>query len=642
MRKFRNKNYLKLISLALCFACFLSFGNVVNADISGLGNAFNEVYEKIMSGITDMLVSFGDGVMHILTISVGETVTIDKLVFNNVERLSIDYWNDDTTTANTTKEPIKAFMSPVVEKWYAVFFKIAVMVYMVVLVYIGISIMLSSTADKKASFKESLSTWILGITILFMFPYVMKYIILLNDAVVKTLHAKSAESTNVSTVQNGELVNKGLFDLFDVYGKDEFVDLLGGTADTDMMVLTRSAARNTTEDNSNMGLAIAYLILIGQMIAILVMYYKRAFMVAFLITIFPLVAMIYVVDKLGDKKSQSFGLWFKEFVVNVIIQMFHAVVYMLITGAGINSYISSGGKNFVFMILCVLFLFEGEKILRNIFNIKSGANTITDLAASGAMVFATAKSMSKLTKKGSSDVGNEEDKTDVKNAENRVKAKSNAVKAETKAAEEDYADKVDSGESTESHGEYQNDKREPKTVSRKTYDEEKAKASVLSKAMKRKLTGGALTKGVNMASGAVGATLGVGMSMADGKSGPDKVITSALASKSMAQTLTKPVSMVANKVEQGFRGAEVKGAILAGKLDKELGIDDKYKLPVTNVPDGVDVEEYMKRPEVRRELEAKQEIYRRALAEYASTAATKGKQKAEVKYYEYLEKNLKK
>ena len=38
---------------------------------------------------------------------------------------------------------------------------------------------------------------------------------------------------------------------------------------------------------------------------------------------------------------------------------------------------------------------------------------------------------------------------------------------------------------------------------------------------------------------------------------------------------------------------------------------------------------------------SRQEIYRKALAEYAKVAASGGETKAEIAYYDYLEKNLK-
>lgn len=298
-----NKKILKLIYLMLAFTLFFSLFNISYADEMA---DFEKNQPKVVKALTDFLVSLGDGVIHIVSVAIGENITIDKLIYNNVQKVSIDYFHDidNDDVDNATKEPIKAFMEPVVEKWYAVFFKIATMVYMVVLVYIGIAILISSTAEKKANYKQLFSTWCIGVVILFMFPYVMKYIILVNNAFVKSLQGYGGY---IEPSSQTNLAQKDYYEVYSKYGTIKFVDELTGvvgenpeTNQYSMMIITRLAAQ-VDEDQDKEGditLAIVYLILIGQMIAILIMYYKRAFMIAFLITIFPLVAMTYVIDKL--------------------------------------------------------------------------------------------------------------------------------------------------------------------------------------------------------------------------------------------------------------------------------------------------------------------------------------------------------
>ena len=163
-----------------------------------------------------------------------------------------------------------------------------------------------------------------------MFPYAMKYIILLNNSFVETIKPKN----NVEAEYADKLAGKSFLNVCFSYGDDEFLNLLAGketgeeitSSDiTDMMLFTRYLAKekdlkkddlkfnNKDKENnenaelgkksSNIVLAAVYLILVGQMISILVMYYNRAFMLAFLITIFPLVAMTYVLDKLRRWKE---------------------------------------------------------------------------------------------------------------------------------------------------------------------------------------------------------------------------------------------------------------------------------------------------------------------------------------------------
>ena len=305
---FYNKNLIKIISIALCFCIFLSIGTSVEAKNENLVDTnSSKLYGKLVSALTKVLLSLGDGVFHIMSRAIGEPVTIDKLVLNEVKKVSIDYW-DDTDDGGGEKQ-IKAFMKPVVLKWYKVFYQIAIAVYMIILVYIGVRILLTvASPEKKAGYKEMFTSWVIGVTILFMFPYVMKYIVIINNAVVKMLDEKAGGTSSTTS----QIAKMSFLDVAKKYGTSEFIEYIGNP-DTEIIALTRKAADCGDEETEidptgskvktkegDIALALVYLVLLGQTLAILVMYYNRAFMIAFLITIFPLVAMTYAIDKIGD------------------------------------------------------------------------------------------------------------------------------------------------------------------------------------------------------------------------------------------------------------------------------------------------------------------------------------------------------
>jgi hypothetical protein len=638
---FYNPKFIKIISIALCICIFLSIGTNVKAETKNLSDD-SKWYGKLVSQLTSVLLSLGDGVFHLMSKAVGEPITIDKLVFNEVGKVSIDYWDD--TDSDDSEKQIKAFMEPVVTKWYKVFYQIAIVVYMIILVYIGVRILLTvASPEKKAGYKEMFTSWVIGVTILFMFPYVMKYIVIINNAVVKTLDQK-AEGTGSSTSKIAEM---DYFDVSGKYGTSDFIEYIGNP-DTEIIALTRKAAdcgTTSTEidvatgdrvktKEGDIALALVYLMLLGQTLAILVMYYNRTFMIAFLITIFPLVAMTYAIDKIGDGKNQSFNIWFKEFIVNVIIQMFHAVIYLLVTGAGIKSYLSSGGQNFLFMFLSVLFLFEGEKILRAIFDINSKAGTMSDLAQSGALAFATIKGIGSL-KKGGNDIGSAGDKSDVSAATNRMNAKKNLAKETNDAALAALDKKAEKGESLDSHGEYQGKDREPEGLSTPKYDEQNAKDTVLVKAMKRRLKSGILVGTVNKVASFAGGTLEMTKNMAAGKTSAGDMITSYMAGREMGKTLATPVTFAIGKGEQVIHAARTGKSIKKGEMDKDLGLAN---LPDTSPVTASDVDS----SKVEEKMDSQQQIYREALAAYARLSAIGGKNAGEIAYYKYLEKNLKK
>lgn len=623
---------------------FFSFTNVVHAGILGwikekLVEAFQNLFNKVLQGIAQVIVSFGDGVIHIMARTTGEVVTIDKLVFNKVDKVSIDYWDSSTSSATENSAPLKNYMSVPIQKWYKVFNGIAIVVYMITIVYIGILVLLSSTGEKRARYKELTVTWFIGIVILFMFPYVMKYTVKLNDAFVKAVSG-AATTLGFSEEEGtgGTLANLTILDVGFDYGTYKFGEYMG-TGD-DILTFTRTAAlggktEGDTEKDEiepNIVLAVVYDILVGQTLVILVMYYKRAFMIAFLIVIFPLVAMMYVIDKIGDGKSQSFSIWFKEFLVNVVVQIFHAVIYVLITAGGIKTYLDSSGSSFIFMFMCILFLFEGEKILRGIFGIQSQANTMGDLASTGAMIMSTTKSAKNIFKGDDNRTGSKQDIAENKAATNAINLKTQGQAKNEKAAKDALKSKIENGESTNSHGEYQGSDREPEGVSN-TDPSENARNTALMNAMKRRLNGGVATRAVNLVAGTTGAVLESSRVMSDGKSSLGEVAGAIDVGRSLGKTVATPVATLANRAERRVSGAVLHRKIATGKMDKELGIDAVNE--GSNIAGIADIDE---NSIAAKEGLTKQEIYRKALAEYAKNASKGGKYAGEEAYFEYIEK----
>lgn len=198
-------------------------------------------------------------------------------------------------------------------------------------------------------------------------------------------------------------------------------DLMG-----DMRVLAGQTGRFTY--------AVVWWICIYEMIVILCMYYRRVIVMGILITIYPLVAMTYPIDKLKDGKAQTLTNWYKEFTVNLVVQIVHAVVYIVLVQSGIKLY-QANANNWLFFILAVLFLFPAERLMRGIFGLKG--TSIKELKANAvgiAGAAATAVTLGKqtgraanekfgITKKGKEAKANKQKAADKakKNRDNRDK-----------------------------------------------------------------------------------------------------------------------------------------------------------------------------------------------------------------------------
>lgn len=629
---------------------FLEAGEPGRLDFWGLlTNTENVIIRMVETILNDMLIPLGDGVLYLVSKSVGEVVTIDGLIFGDVKKVSINYFD----TAGETGNSIKAIMRPVVNTLYNLFFQIAVIVYMMMLVVTGIQVMLQSTANKRAKYKEYMVSWLVGVCILMFFPFVMKYIIALNNAFVTSIGDYMGGKRKIITDEQRAEKNARLNEIEDgaackLFGKDGFVELMIGSTYynthveiddkiyirkiPDVMLQTRVMAQKL----GRIVLTIIYFILIGQTIVVLVMYYKRTFMLAFLITIFPLVAMSYAVDKAGDKKAQSFGIWSKEYIVNVIVQMFHATVYALLVGGGVKTFIETEGSNWMFLIISTLFLFQGEKILRNIFNIKSSANTIGDLAATGVMVYGVAKKISDL--KPSKDKGQGKDGQDERDARNRLNENraqrtiQQANPINTEADEGGAPSNRQELTGPANAGQYTGNDSEG--VEHTGYDGSTAKDSVVANALKRRLTKGSLSGVANSAGKGMGFIMGATYGMSKGDTGKGGLLgeafVGATAGKAIGEGLNKPLVSALNKVEQVRYGNKLAEKIENGDMDAALTLGN---MPPPNIDENKIIGE---------NGETVQEIYRQALAEMARITARKGKAKGELAYWTYIDKHTKK
>ena len=158
-------------------------------------------------------------------------------------------------------------------------------------------------------------------------------------------------------------------------------------AGKDIMGVMRSLAGST----ERLVYAIIWFVLIFQMIGLTILYYKRVFVIAILIAIFPLIMLFYCIDKMADGAAQTLSMWFKEFLANIFIQLIHAIIYTVLVGMGLEIY-SGGRTDWIFLVGALLFILPAEAIMKEIFDLNGStlskvAGTFSKMAMGvGAMV----------------------------------------------------------------------------------------------------------------------------------------------------------------------------------------------------------------------------------------------------------------
>lgn len=171
---------------------------------------------------------------------------------------------------------------------------------------------------------------------------------------------------------------------------------------------------------------IIWLILIFQVILLLVLYYKRLFMIAVLVAVFPLVTVAYAYEKSKGGKSNVLQNWITEYTLNVFIQSVHAIIYVTLIEIGYSAYLASHDSWIIFL-LSVFALITIEPVFRHILGLKG--STVSTLGDYSKMALGTVAAVGAV---GSTIIHT---KKDLKNISNDSKNK--AAKAEKKDAEKD-------------------------------------------------------------------------------------------------------------------------------------------------------------------------------------------------------------
>ena len=288
--------------------------------------------------------------------SYGETgidsvyITPFHVLFNKIPLVDINFFDIDGADGT-----IKVFREAVAG-WYYTMRLLASMVLLVILIYIGIRMAISSIATEKAMYKKMLVDWVTSLVLLFLLHYIILFAFNCNTALVKALESAS-KGTDIDKMM-GELIGQCFH--FDI--------------------VVRTAA------------LVIFGMIIFQTISFLISYAKRMFTIGFLIIIAPLITITYSVDKVGDGKAQALNTWLKEFVLNILLQPFQCILYLvfaniafdLLTKKSFGSMTANNIGTSIFAVLCIHFIKEGEKIIKKIFGFNR-AETLSDLAAGTAL-----------------------------------------------------------------------------------------------------------------------------------------------------------------------------------------------------------------------------------------------------------------
>ena len=304
-------------------------------------------------------------------------VTIDAILFNQYTSTKLtfyhdngkddpDKWNPYLVESDTGKTVLE-----VINEYFNYFRGIAIMFYLAILLYVGVRIVMKSTAKDRDKFKTMLADWAKGVIILFMFPLVIKYCILINESLVGIVY-KIKLSVNDSYMPS-------------TMSSEEADQLLGvqvnSASDNNIMFKYKQLAL----DSGSLGFAFVYFYLILSIISFILIYFKRLITIIFLIVLFPFVSISYALDKIKDGRAQIFNNWFRELILNIFMQLFHAVSYVVVTTI-ITAIMTGDEPNIILVIIALGYVKKSDELLKILFpNMMSGGGAGTVKPASQVM-----------------------------------------------------------------------------------------------------------------------------------------------------------------------------------------------------------------------------------------------------------------
>lgn len=303
-----------------------------------LGSVFGAI-----SGIIAAVLNLFPMLMQlVMSILVEKGFSIENAAFNLIPMFSINYFdfgeNYKVGNIELKNEGEILTLRGSIAEWFYVIRLISIAVSLLVLIYVGIRMALSTLAADKARYKKMFMGWAESIIILFLMQYIISFLFFLGEKFGSIVY-----DLKVIMDANGEIS----FEQDIMNSMFSFMAITSGWEYTLYSIM--------------------YWVLIFVQTKFFVLYFRRVVVVGFLIIIAPAVTITYPIDKAGDGKAQAFTAWFSELLVNIMIQPIHAIIYLVFmyTAGEIAKQSMLVGLIFLLNITKV------EKYVLKLFNLKN-------------------------------------------------------------------------------------------------------------------------------------------------------------------------------------------------------------------------------------------------------------------------------
>ena len=294
-------------------------------------------------------------------------LTPAEIFAGNVAALDANFFtdNDHSNQLGGNNKSIVSELKSVVSGWYVAIRNIAIVGLLSVLIYLGIRIIISSSAGDKAKYKQTFMDWVIALCLIFFLHYIMVFAMTISESVTDMIAGDQQGDGTINQVivqinADNDADSKRFY--------SNFVNV----------------ARIKTQLGNfpaKMGNVLLYLAFTAYTVYFAVIYLKRILMLAFLTIIAPFVSLTYPLDKLKDGHAQAFNFWLKDYIFYAMLQPLHMLLYTVF----VSSALTLASQNMLYAIIAMAFIVPAEQIVKKMFGIHGNTESSISGFAGGAV-----------------------------------------------------------------------------------------------------------------------------------------------------------------------------------------------------------------------------------------------------------------
>lgn len=278
-----------------------------------------------------------------------DKLTIDKIIFNKVPLLDVNVFSDTAGGYKLKDDSSLQIIRDSVASWYYIIRNITIAVMLIILIYVGIRMAITTVASEKAEYKRMLVSWVVGFLIIFLIQYFLILVLNINSTILGWI----MKSQNSLGFEDGiyETVRRKAYEI-------KFSSGMAGT--------------------------ILYIILIILMIKFLYVYLKRFLAVCILIVMAPMMGASYAISKVRTGKAKAFTRWMKDYTLLVLIQSVHALIYTIFLTV-VLKITNESLAGIVLALIVMNFMLKAANIFTSIFGMvgdKTGSKSLGTILGS--------------------------------------------------------------------------------------------------------------------------------------------------------------------------------------------------------------------------------------------------------------------